>query len=640
MFRGQKKNNVTYIPVEGNPNLVQRVETLIGGSSNGDTSKDFEPTRKRSETDPDHSRDSSSFSVKSTQPKKLETPQQLLKTLESLNYGQPQLDQIAWLWQYSAESRKALLDTFKVMSLDDMKLERIRQQYPNWHDMLNNLVQQFKVTKRVKLETTGHNRVKQRNADRILKQTKRDQIVSILRSHLSLAAVQETYTDPYLLKLPEIARLEAQVLREQNMNISLMSEETIHLEFDRILAEAPKGSSLSVVRDQIYALDTLEARLVEQMEETLQPVLMDAMRPIYDFIGSIDATESYAQKHYKHFYPLIKNNKSLSEFKVNNRHLGEPVLLMASNYVYNLAGYKRQDKVVIKTEKVSNSIMMIGADIQYPKLTVEERDIINKGYLLSYPGTPGWVWCMIGNQCLKFMLSFASYGAITMAAKELGYKESDLKALIDNDEVVPMFAQFVAHKFFTAQGGVAQTGSMFGHSQVQYRISSGFGTVRQANSKWIIGCKIWFKEKVYWGGNPTRQQKINDAERERDLAKNRYTSAYNYFYDLMSNINSPTLTIWEKLEFNEKTRAVLSQIRGVNLEDLTEAWEDHRNTQEDWHEKEMDYFLARCEPERVLRVRDGGPHFDSERDRQFYYDNMTDARLVGNLLRQLREKNV
>lgn len=625
MFRGQKKNNVTYIPVEGNPNLVQRVETLIGANGNKDEKK---PTKK-------------THVIQLDGMDKLEVPEDVLNNLASLGYGQPQTDQLAWLWQFSSETRTALLEAFKAKSLANMEIEHIRQEYPEWRTTIANLVRRFNFVKRVKLEREEHDRVKKNNEDRILKQTKRDQIVSILRSYLSPASVQETYTDPYLLKLPEIARLEAQILKEQNMDISLMSEEAIHLEFDRILVGAPKGSSLAFVRDQIYALDTQESRLVEQMEEILQPVLMDAMRPIYDFIGSIDATESYAQKHYKHFTPLIKNNKSLFEFKLNNRHLGDAVLLLSFDYVYALAGYKgkvKRDKVTVKPEKVS-APAIIGADIQYPELTMEQRDLIGSGFDLTHPGTPGWVWCMIGNQCLKFMLSFATYGAITMAAKELGYKESDLKALIDNDEIVPMFAQFVAHKFFTAQGGVAQSSSVYGSGQVQYRISSGFGTVRQANSKWIIGCKIWFKEKVFWGGNPNRQEKIDQAKRESEAAQREFNTSYNNFLDAVSHIDYARLTLMDLLDFTQKTQTLLLRA-GEDMDLLSDFWETQRDDKEKWREKETAYFLARCEPERVLRVRDGGPHFDSERDRQFYHDNMTDARLVGNLLRQLREKNV
>jgi hypothetical protein len=118
--------------------------------------------------------------------------------------------------------------------------------------------------------------------------------------------------------------------------------------------------------------------------------------------------------------------------------------------------------------------------------------------------------------------------------------------------VAHMFAKFVAHRFFVAKGGVASPAGIDGGGQVQYRISSGFSTTQAANSKWLLGCKEWFKD-VYKIVNPTSEDDAlremvqlestipvladdmrykeeimnNAAVRDRDAATNEYITAKN-----------------------------------------------------------------------------------------------------------------
>lgn len=367
-----------------------------------------------------------------------------------------------------------------------------------------------------------------------------------------------------------------------------VEEDQVSGAFVKLTSGNPKYRNLY---NALYSVVDPEKQIVEQMEAVLDPLVQEAMRPLYNFMGCIDAVERYAAKHYRHFYPLKKGNKSLSEFQRNNKHLGNEVLVVAADYARELAGYPKPiDR---------RNLTLIGQGVAFPTLTVKAKELIRPEVVdLLMPGAPEWIYCMCGSATMHFMLSYTTYGALQMAAQELGLPD-DLKAIIDSTDVSHKFAEFVAHKFFTAQGGVAQVSSISGDS-VQYRVSSGFNTTRQANHKWLLGCKLWFKQ-VYWAANRKRSDAIAKAEANAATAHAEYKRQDRILGELFPPGTGLDRYNLAAVDFNTLQNAgapdpniVIGQSQVVKQVKLA------------WKEAEIARVLAHCQPERVLRHSSNG----------------------------------
>lgn len=264
----------------------------------------------------------------------------------------------------------------------------------------------------------------------------------------------------------------------------------------------------NVVR-ALEEIDQLEQRVVIKMEEVLKSLMQQALQPVYLFIGSLEAVATAQTTHYQHYYGFQMGCKSLFDFKLKNRHLGDNILFVAAEYARKLAGVKEIDKSDVK---------FIG--MRYPLLSIDQKERIRGDFDLDKDGAPEWIWCMIGKPCIRFMLKNHTFGPISMAAQELGYPE--VKPLLDSQQVSYMFAQFVAHKFF--QGPNVQLAGAQG-GQMQYRISSGI-LKTQAMNKWLMGCRLWFKQ-VYWGTNAKRADDLEDARKHLEAAQVRFDANQN-----------------------------------------------------------------------------------------------------------------
>lgn len=250
-------------------------------------------------------------------------------------------------------------------------------------------------------------------------------------------------------------------------------------------------------------IDSLEERVVATMEKVLKPLLQQALAPVYQFIGAIEASASSQSAHFQWYYGFKGGNKTIFDFRLNNRHLGDNVLFVAAEYARKLAGVTQVDTADVK---------FVGAGIRYPRLTVNQKIMLRGDFDLDTDGAPEWIWCMIGKPCIRFMLKNETFGAVAMAAKELGYPE--VKPLLDSDDVSFLFAQFVSNKFFTGPN-VSMGG--FNGGQRQYRVSSGI-LKQQANTKWLMSCKMAFQTQVYWATNMKRAGEVRDAQQELDAA--------------------------------------------------------------------------------------------------------------------------
>lgn len=216
-----------------------------------------------------------------------------------------------------------------------------------------------------------------------------------------------------------------------------------------------------------------------EIDLSVAPVLQQALEPLYSFIGMLEA-ESGTRVKYRwvegasleqRMIPINYGAKNADEFRRMNAHLGEDILGLLQDTHH------------------------IGAGIQ---------DLHNAAL-------PEWVGCLVGKPVFEFLLNAADLGAMQLAANELKFP---LKDLIWSPEVNYMFAQYVANKFTAPKQNAFAAGIQGG--QVQYRISSGFKTTGQANSKWIMGCKIWFKG-AYYANNPTpapSPQALNELLRD------------------------------------------------------------------------------------------------------------------------------
>lgn len=113
---------------------------------------------------------------------------------------------------------------------------------------------------------------------------------------------------------------------------------------------------------------------------------------------------------------------------------------------------------------------------------------------LVVENAPPWLQSQISTSVLQFLLDRQSLGALNMGAQELGYP---LRDLLFSDEVNYMFAQFVSAKFAKPKSNVYASG-VNGGGEVHYRISSG-AIINQQQTTWLLGCRRWFKENVYYG---------------------------------------------------------------------------------------------------------------------------------------------
>lgn len=281
---------------------------------------------------------------------------------------------------------------------------------------------------------------------------------------------------------------------------------------------SPDGTQTVQVENATDKPDTAVVPF-KQFEDYIDSLIRRAFQQYYTFIGYIEAETGQHKGYYAHYDTIIKGSSTYGEFRAKNHHLGPEFLDRFSS--------------IVKSEKSAN---LIGPQIG--------------GVNIDDVPPPAWIVCK-NDTVLQFILKTSTISAIEMAAMELGYPE-DWRPLVESKSVAHMFAKFVAHRFFVAKGGVASPAGIDGGGQVQYRISSGFSTTQAANSKWLLGCKEWFKD-VYKIVNPTSEDDAlremvqlestipvladdmrykeeimnNAAVRDRDAATNEYIAAKN-----------------------------------------------------------------------------------------------------------------
>ena len=193
-----------------------------------------------------------------------------------------------------------------------------------------------------------------------------------------------------------------------------------------------------------------------------------------------------------------------------------------------LAILQTQKELAIKAEKASGATtnikefksaknMLIGELVQLSK---HEKDALDLLYpvismnLVTVESAPSWLESQLSTKVLEFLLDKQAFGALNLAANELGYP---LRDLVFSEEVNFMFAQFVSAKFVKPKSNAYASGTSGG--EMQYRISSG-AIVGQQQTTWVIGCKRWFKENVYYGNRELSiKPGTTSAEFRREAAR-------------------------------------------------------------------------------------------------------------------------
>lgn len=184
---------------------------------------------------------------------------------------------------------------------------------------------------------------------------------------------------------------------------------------------------------------------------------MTGMQPLYTVISCIEAESGIKQK-------IKKPWENFEEFKI---YLDpEDVKKIESTYDTDKVSKVKIDFDDLRLKAIGETLMERYADRLPPG-----RDF---SQILKRPA-------------LQYLLDLpATYGALVMAANELGFELYDL---IRSPKVNYMFAQFVARKWISPKQ-VGYVSGVNGNNR-QFRISSGL-QVSMANEKWIMGCKKWF----------------------------------------------------------------------------------------------------------------------------------------------------
>jgi len=224
-------------------------------------------------------------------------------------------------------------------------------------------------------------------------------------------------------------------------------------------------------------------------EEHATQVLEDALAPLYQFVGMLEA-ESGKTIYYRYLpgarredqrVPINYGSESPEEFSANNPHLS--TRLKSHLFKQELETPQKDVKPEFKRERVKLEQALIGYNYNI-------RD-----YSILYPD---WFWAQMDSPVFRFLLNAQDYGAMQLAANELGFP---LKDLIYSPHTNYMFAQYCAKKFISPKTNAYAAGVQGGQSV--YRVSSGFNTSVMANTKWLMGCKLWFKD-VYYSANPVK----------------------------------------------------------------------------------------------------------------------------------------
>lgn len=295
-------------------------------------------------------------------------------------------------------------------------------------------------------------------------------------------------------KLENIRKQRIQTRNEQEKQFKEIQQKLISKKQSKIVTKKSKNND------------------IKKLEKFLEPIFKEALLPFYRFINMLDA-ESGKRTFYRYIkdederkkqnldIPMQYGCEDWDEFRIANNHLGQSLLKACKGWLnqktptLNLVGVKFRTIPILPKKPKSQAV----------------EEIIEQAFnYIPEHKRPSWVRSQMENSIFQFLLQNATYGALQLAANELGFP---LKDLIMSDYVNFMFAQFCAVKFIKPKSNAYAAGIQ--GQDLQYRISSGVYTGQQ-QSKWLMGCKIWFKDVEYKDTNDIKVKEIQWRDKERE----------------------------------------------------------------------------------------------------------------------------
>ena len=275
-------------------------------------------------------------------------------------------------------------------------------------------------------------------------------------------------------KIKTRAKQEIENLRKQQE--SMVEESELQEYPEKIVVQRKRADTVESLEEENTKKPKLigdEESVIKELEEYFEPIFQQAMEPFWLVIHMIeqDSGKVIYPRYVKDLpmekrkIPIVYGCKTWPEFKMKNHHLGTAIL-----------------DVMFK--KYSDLKKGIGAK-SFPEI------ISDAFFGLPEKQRPAWVVNFTYNPVFHFLLQSAYFGALELAANELKFS---LKDLIYSPHVNFMFAQFVSVKFVKPKSNAYAAGIQ--GQDMQYRISSGAYTGQQ-QSKWLMGCKLWFQDVYY-----------------------------------------------------------------------------------------------------------------------------------------------
>jgi hypothetical protein len=275
--------------------------------------------------------------------------------------------------------------------------------------------------------------------------------------------------------------------------------------------------------------------IIRFLENQFEDLCDRYLQPFYRFIEMLSVESQIYYRYDKNLTLKQKKTcivygcKTKEEFIQKNWHLGNDIL----NWVKDVfetteltkasieligAGEERrkqQPKKKKTTKKIIEEVEEEEEEEEEEFIEVEQQESKEEIPVLIHKELrPEWFQNEIekGTPIYHFLLQNATFGALELAAQELKFPLQDL---INSPQVAYMFAQFCAVKYIRPKHNAYASTTQ--GNEVQYRISSGVYTGQQ-QSKWLMGCKEWFKDVYYKPeSEETRSALIQLQNREKEL---------------------------------------------------------------------------------------------------------------------------
>jgi hypothetical protein len=242
---------------------------------------------------------------------------------------------------------------------------------------------------------------------------------------------------------------------------------------------------------------------VKDLENRLTKKFKIILQPLYECIHMISA-ESGKTIYYRYDtsisneqkkIPIVWGCKDKKEFIEKNEHIKDYVYEALYEDLYKPASVMintAPNSPKKKQQQQPNNNDPLSQSTELTEFNIIGSDVAEHLYDSSTTVVPPPIGRISIDPIISFVLDNYVYGALEMAAEELGYPLTDL---ILSKDVRTIFCQFVARKFVSTTTVAAASG--ISNGTAQYRIYSGIH-MKQQDTKWLLGAKLFFQTQVYY----------------------------------------------------------------------------------------------------------------------------------------------